>query len=195
MDRYDATNDHYCYPGSDVLKNKLNIKDADKLERAERDITNKTIDLVRYQSPPYDLEYLKGIHSTLFSPLYEWAGCIRDVSIAKDRTVFCISGRVEPEAKKLFSRLADNSWLSGLSKEGFCAALAEYYCEINMIHPFREGNGRVQRVLFEHLALFNGYELDWSDVTANEWVQANIDGVNVDYKKMEAIFNRILKLS
>ena len=85
--------------------------------------------------------------------------------------------------------------ISGLSKEGFCAALAEYYCEINMIHPFREGNGRVQRVLFEHLALFNGYELDWSDITANEWVQANIDGVNVDYKKMEAIFNRILKLS
>ncbi|MHC8287525.1 putative adenosine monophosphate-protein transferase Fic [Pseudomonas sp. XS1P51] len=195
MDRYDAANDHYCYPGGGVLKNKLNIKDADKLELAERDITNKTIDLVSYQPPPYGLEYLQGIHSTLFSPLYEWAGSVRDVSIAKGGTVFCISSRVEPEAEKLFSRLAGDRWLSGLSKKEFCAALAEYYCEINMIHPFREGNGRVQRVLFEHLALFNGYELDWSDITSSEWVLANIDGVNVDYKKMEAVFSRILKLS
>ena len=76
---------------------------------------------------------------------------------------------------------------SDLSKK-----LAEYYCEFNMIHPFREGNGRVQRIFFEHLALYNGYELDWSDISTEEWIQANIDGVAVNYGSMETIFNRIL---
>ena len=192
MDKYDAANDHYCYQGTSVLKNKLNIHDEHKLELAERDITNQTINNVIYQSPPYDLEDFKSIHSTLFSNLYDWAGQIRDVSISKGGTVFCIYSRIEPEANKLFESLAIDNYLSGLSRLNFSRKLAEYYCEFNMIHPFREGNGRVQRVFFEHLALSGGYELDWQDVTKDEWVKANIDGVQVDYARMEVIFNRIL---
>ena len=84
------------------------------------------------------------------------------------------------------------NWLYGLSKSELSKKLAENYCEFNMIHPFREGNGRVQRVFFEHLALYNGFELDWSDIKENEWIQANIDGVHVDYSQMEGIFNRTL---
>ncbi len=193
MDKYDAANDHYCYQGTSVLENRLNIRDEYKLELAERDITNNTINNITYQTPPYDLENFKSIHSTLFSDLYNWAGKIRDVSIAKGGTVFCIYSRIEPEANKLFTRLANDKWLSGLSRQNFSKKLAEYYCEFNMIHPFREGNGRVQRVFFEHLALSGGYELDWQDVTEDEWIQANIDGVQVDYARMEVIINRILK--
>lgn len=192
MDKYDAANDHYCYQGTSVLENRLNIRDEHKLELAERDITNETINNITYQTPPYDLENFKSIHSTLFSDLYNWAGQIRDVSIAKGGTVFCIYSRIEPEANKLFTRLANDKWLSGLSRLNFSKKLAEYYCEFNMIHSFREGNGRVQRVFFEHLALSGGYELDWQDVTEDEWIQANIDGVQVDYARMEVIINRIL---
>ena len=61
-----------------------------------------------------------------------------------------------------------------------------------MIHPFREGNGRVQRLLFEHIALSAGYDLNWDDVSKTEWIQANIDGVNVNYYPMETIFKRIV---
>lgn len=50
----------------------------------------------------------------------------------------------------------------------------------------------MQRILFEHLTLAAGYELDWSDVTPAEWVQANIDGVNVDYRRMTGIFTRVV---
>jgi len=82
------------------------------------------------------------------------------------------------------------NWLTNLQKEKFCEKLAEYYCEFNMIHPFREGNGRVQRLLFEHLALAAGYDLNWKDILPAEWIQANIDGVNVNYEPMEKIFKR-----
>ncbi|WP_256484896.1 Fic family protein [Endozoicomonas sp. 4G] len=81
-----------------------------------------------------------------------------------------------------------------MKKEDFCNKLAEYYCEFNMIHPFREGNGRVQRMLFEHLSLAVGYDLDWGDIGQSEWIQANIDGVDVNYEPMSEIFKRIVTL-
>ena len=65
MDKYDSENDHYCYSGTSILKNKLNIREDHKLENAERDITNQTINDVVYHSPPYDLVYFRNIHSIL----------------------------------------------------------------------------------------------------------------------------------
>lgn len=142
-----------------VLKNKLNIKDENKLENAEREITDLTINNVKYQAPPYDLRYLQNVHFALFSNLYDWAGCIRDVNISKGGTTFCIFTRIAPEIDNLFLQLTRDKWMTGLSKADLCKKLAEYYCEFNMVHPFREGNGRVQCVFFEHLALSTGYEL------------------------------------
>ncbi|AZD77612.1 putative adenosine monophosphate-protein transferase Fic [Pseudomonas chlororaphis] len=192
MDKYDASNDHYCYPKSSVLKNKLNIQDMEALEAAEREITAVTLDGVEYVAPPYSLESFKLLHRQLFSALYTWAGEIRNVDISKGGTRFCTCGRIEAEALKIFSALQANKWLSGLAKDDFCEKLAEFYCELNMIHPFREGNGRVQRIFFEHLALSAGYELDWEDVSQGEWLKANIDGVNVNYGPMAEIFKRIV---
>lgn len=195
MDRYDANQDHYCYPETSILKNRLNIRDQWILEQAERDITDQSIHQVSFQAPPYSLDYLQHLHHTLFEALYDWAGLIRDVSIAKGSTRFCIPSRIQPEAQKLFAALANERWLAGLSKKSLCNRLAEYYCEFNMIHPFREGNGRVQRIFFEHLALSVGYELNWSAITQDEWIQANINGVQVDYAKMEALFSEALDKS
>jgi len=192
MDKYDAVNDHYCYQGTATLKNKLNIKDMGELENAEREITAITVRQVTFGRPPYDLNYMKALHSQLFSDLYHWAGQIRSVDISKGRTPFCTCSRIEAEAKKLFMHLENDNWLEDLAKNYFCEKLAEYYIEFNMIHPFREGNGRVQRLLFEHLALAAGYDLDWNDVNQTEWVQANIDGVDVNYAPMEKIFKRIV---
>jgi cell filamentation protein len=192
MDKYDASNDHYCYQNTSILKNKLNIKDMNTLEAAEREITAETIKSVSYQSPPYNLGYMKELHSHLFSELYDWAGQPRTVNISKGSTPFCICERIQPEAEKLFNKIETENWLKSLPRDNFCERLAEYYCEINMIHPFREGNGRVQRLLFEHITLFAGYELDWGNANQNEWIQANIDGVRVNYGPMANIFKRIV---
>ncbi|UMZ13097.1 putative adenosine monophosphate-protein transferase Fic [Pseudomonas sp. MPFS] len=192
MDKYDASNDHYCYPNSSVLKNKLNIQVMADLEVAERDITAVTVSRVVYVAPPYSLENFKVLHRKLFSDLYEWAGELRNVDISKGGTRFCNCVRIEAEALKIFSALQKDSWLGGLDKEEFCKKLAEFYCELNMIHPFREGNGRVQRLFFEHLALSAGYELDWEDVSQSEWLEANINGVYVNYAPMTEIFKRIV---
>ena len=194
MDKYDATNDHYCYRGSSTLKNKLNIENMDELEKAEREITAITVRKITYRPPPYSLEYMENLCRQLFKDLYDWAGEHRSVDISKGGTRFCNCGRIIAESNKLFKRLEIDNWLKNLPKDDFCNKLAEYYCEFNMIHPFREGNGRVQRMLFEHLALSAGYDLDWADIQQQEWIQANIDGVAVNYEPMSKIFKRIVRI-
>ena len=192
MDRYDVGNDHYCYGHSEVLKNRLNIREMAVLENAEREITSFTIQKISFKPPPYDLMYMKLLHRELFSDLYEWAGEIRNIDISKGGTRFCTHWRIEIEIQKLFSNLEKDNWLKHLDKNCFCVKLAEYYIEFNMIHPFREGNGRVQRLFFEHLVLAAGFTLDWADVCREEWLSANIDGVLVNYLPMKQIFERIV---
>lgn len=187
MDKYDSQCDQYCYPGTDVLINKFDIRDEDELEQAEKEITSAAIYDIFYQAPPYDLLYYRNLHATLFSALYEWAGKIREVDISKGSTPFCHFSYIVPEINKLFSQLEADNWLAGLSKDEFCQKLADYYCEFNIIHPFREGNGRIQRLFFEHLALSAGYELNWSLLDRDEWLQANIAGV-LDSTPMKNIF-------
>lgn len=195
MDKYDAGNDHYCYPNSDILKNRLNIQEMTLLESAEREITSFTIQRIYFELPPYNLDYMRKLHRQLFSELYDWAGEIRTINISKGGTLFCIHSRIEIETQKLFTSLEEEHWLQYLDKDGFCEKLAEYYVEFNMIHPFREGNGRVQRLLFEHLALSVGFTLDWSDVEREEWLKANIDGVQVNYEPMKRIFQKVVRLA
>lgn len=193
MDKYDASNDHYCYPNTTVLKNKLEITDEKRLEEAEREITKLSTSDVNASTPPYRLKYLQHIHATLFSELYNWAGQIREVNISKGGTSFCIAPRIIPEIGRLFKKLESENYLQNLSYSEFVMKLAEYYAEFNMVHPFREGNGRVQRLFFEHLAAYNGYALDWSSISQDDWVKANIDGFHVQYQLLAAIFDKVLK--
>ncbi len=194
MDKYDASNDHYCYPNTTVLKNKLGITDEKAFEEAEREITKTSTLDVKASKPPYHLEYLRHIHATLFSELYDWAGQIRDVNISKGGTSFCIAPRIIPEIGKLFKKLEDENYLQNLSYNDFVMKLAEYYAEFNMIHPFREGNGRVQRLFVEHLAAYNGYALDWKSISQDDWIKANIDGFHVQYQLLADIFEKALKV-
>jgi len=96
------------------------------------------------------------------------------------------------EANKIFQTLAKMNWLEGLDRQGLVKAVAEYYGDLNMIHPFRDGNGRAQRVLFEHLIINAGYQINWWPVTQQEWTQANIEAVVCNYSALESIFSRCI---
>lgn len=73
----------YCYPGGDVLKNKLNITDAELLEYAERRLTAIRLDelLRRRVRGDFDFAHLKAIHFFVFQDLYTWAGQQRKINI------------------------------------------------------------------------------------------------------------------
>lgn len=191
MDKYGVGQDSYCYPDSDVLKNLLDIEDDEALSEAEREITALAAEDIEFESPPYNFTTLQQIHQQLFEDLYNWAGEIRTVDIAKGDTRFCITQRIEPEANKLFSQLEAKNWLADLSRGALIKEVAEFYGELNMVHPFREGNGRAQRLLFEFLIVNAGYEISWEAVTEEEWLEANIrSAVGCDVSGLEAIFER-----
>lgn len=73
----------------------------------------------------------------------------------------------------------------------FIDELAELYGELNMVHPFREGNGRALRLLFEFIIVNVGYEISWSGVDEEEWLEANIlSALAVDASGLRAIFEK-----
>ncbi|GLK88155.1 hypothetical protein GCM10017655_12170 [Pseudomonas turukhanskensis] len=82
------------------------------------------------------------------------------------------------------------NWFENLDKTDLVIALAEHFGDLNMIHPFREGNGRAQRILFEHIIANAGYETNWWAVEEAEWIKSNIDAVLCDYSGLASIFSR-----
>ena len=193
MDKYGVGQDKYCYADSHVLKNKLNIHDGEVLSNAERDFTLLAVQDLEFSEPPYDLSYLQLLHKKIFGLVYDWAGDIREVDISKADTRFCTIHRIEPEAKKIFFSIQKQNYFKELPEPEFINAISELYTDLNLIHPFREGNGRVQRLFFEHLVLHNNYIIDWNVVSKEDWIEANIQGVFCNFKPMINIFTSALQ--
>ncbi len=192
LDKYGVGQDPYCYPGTQVLRNRLQLHEAQILAQAERDLTEIAASQLDFAPPPYGFDYLKRLHHILFRDLYEWAGQIRTVDISKGGTHFCTVNRVEPEAIKIFEAMAHDAWFEGYGREQLIEVAAPCYGDLNMIHPFREGNGRAQRILFEHLIINVGFEVNWWAVKEDEWIAANVDAVICDYRALLRVFDQCI---
>jgi cell filamentation protein, protein adenylyltransferase len=193
VDKYGTGQDPGCYPGTNVLINRLDIRDEQILEDAERDITLLRAAEFEFLQPPYSFNHLCNIHKTLFGDLYPWAGCIRQVDISKGSTRFCNVAYIDTEIDKLFAGFTISSFFQGLNREDLITAVAEFYGNLNMIHPFREGNGRAQRLFFEHVITNAGCNIFWKPIEKEEWVEANIAAVTCDYSALEFIFDRCIR--
>lgn len=191
-DKYGAGADPYCYPNTDILINALDIHDDIWLEEAERDISALCANAIEFAPPPYDLNYLALTHKALFSDLYPWAGKLRTIDISKGETRFCSYQRIQVEAGKLFAGVNYGQLFIELPRQELIKSIAEFYAELNIVHPFREGNGRAQRILFEHMIINCGYEIDWSLTDADEWLHANIAGYHCQYQPMYSIFEKCI---
>lgn len=191
-DKYGTGNDPYCYADSEVLCNILNIEDIAELEKAESELTELAALQIDLKPPPYDLRYLKAIHQQLFEDLYEWAGELRSIDMTKGATRFCNCTRIKSEADKQFRALSNADNYVSYERNKLVEAIATLYIEINMLHPFREGNGRAQRILFEHIVINCGFEFELKDITQREWTDANIAGVSCNYAPMTELFERCI---
>ena len=176
----------YCYPDSDVLKNKMGVRDSERLSQLERRLT--MLRLLELIDKPirgkFDLKHLQAIHKYIFQDVYEWAGEIRKVDIAKGN-IFCNVRFLPGQAAEIFGKLKEEDYLQGLEEEDIIGRLAYYFSEINALHPFREGNGRSQREFIRCLALHNGYVLNFANASKEEMMKASEDSFLCDYRAME----------
>jgi len=182
----------YCYENSNVLRNKLGITDGDPLRMAEREIAAVRI-LEAERSPirgKLDFKHLCDIHRYIFGDIFEWAGKLRTVNISKGNP-FCNADVLDIYGTELFGKLKAERYLLDTPKERITERLAYYLSEINVMHPFREGNGRAQRMFIEYLALVAGYRVDFTHVTAGEMIEASVRAFDRDETLMRGIFEHI----
>ena len=178
-----------CYEGTTCLINKFGITDEQQLAHVEGQITfAKGSELERCPlNGKFDFSHYKAIHKYLFEDIYEWAGEIRRVDISKKGTDFAKSHEIEQLADACFTRLKKQNYLKGQSLEEFVENIVDFYCVTNMLHPFREGNGRTQRIFLAQLIRHAGYDIHFSSMDADELMTATIyaaDGVDTYLKQL-----------
>lgn len=199
----------YTLPDGLTLKNKLGITNHEALEIAEtRCVTDRLSDFRLGQVPPgnFDAEHLKSIHRHLFQDVYEWAGHTRDERVRLsdgviasepvlrkvDGEAFMEGGRIAEGLDRIAQKLAAENNLRGLPREEFAARAADVMVDLNGVHPFREGNGRTQRVFMEALAQEADHKLDFSVVSRERMIQASIAGNEAgDPSMMRRLFGEI----
>ncbi|MBE6149947.1 MAG: hypothetical protein E7170_04425 [Firmicutes bacterium] len=204
----------YCYSNG-VLKNKLNIKDKEELDKVEASLSYLRLRKLEESDIrfSFDTKYYLQLHNFIFQDIYNFAGEIRSENISKSVKVningetenipFCRPEFIYTCLKEILEKMKKNA-LQIKTYDEYIEYLSYYYAEINIIHPFREGNGRTQReyfrqlveVLNKYLPLNNIY-LDYSDLNElnrNNLIQGCINSAfSGDLTLLKEFFKSTLK--
>jgi cell filamentation protein len=191
-----VADDPYVYPGTSVLRNRFGLRDGAELAQREARITTaRTIELTERPIPgAYDLAHLRTFHRHIFGDVYDWAGQIRTVTIAK-ADLFALPEHIEPYLSNVLRQLPAEDHLRGLPRDRFVERLTHYLAEINSVHPFREGNGRTQRAFLQQLADAAGYHLDWTKLDAERNGAASQAAHRGDERPMRAMLADLADLT
>jgi len=163
MSRYSVSHSEGKYAsGSDdlVLENKLGITRAEEMDGAELVLLEQLYHTVfeeRFPSGKISFSRIKHWHRIWLGNIYEWAGQIRTVNISKQGFMFAPAAQLQ----KLISSfeknfLATYTPCQGMDIDHLAKAIAVVHVELILIHPFREGNGRLARLLADVMAVQGG---------------------------------------
>ena len=143
-DVYTKVQSIYCYPDTDVLINKLQIKDKAALKQAEAEFA-AVKQMALLQAPikgRFTKTHLLRIHRFLFENIYPFAGRIRKEQISKGDTMFYPPDLIDRELERVFKHIHDSMLLTEENRKRQIQNLSQTMAELNIIHPFREGNRR-----------------------------------------------------
>ncbi len=178
------------------LINKLEIKDKDELEKIERNVSARRLAYL-YLEPvegKFDIEHLKEIHKFIFSSIYPFAGKIREIDMSKPGTLFCRPEFIETALKETLTKMHKDI-TKCKTLDDFSKFIAYYYSEINLIHPFREGNGRTLREFIReyinkvtpHLE-FGKCKIEYSKMDSKTLLISTIEGSHGNLENLEKVF-------
>jgi cell filamentation protein len=178
-----------------ILKNKLGIKSKKKLSEAETlllaDTYTHFFELLNKKKVTFDLSLLFSIHEYFLSHLYDWAGKVRVVNISKDEILFAPVKYIDKALMKFNKLLKETLPKQSNANNEVSQKLAIIHNEFNVIHPFREGNGRTIRLFLDLIAVSVGYDpIDWSKTPNKDYFKACIQGVNGNHEPMAKIIKK-----
>lgn len=188
-------NSIYCYPGTNILKNKLDIRDSNKLLEKEKQIVLVKSYILRQNKIQYtfDKKHFLYLHEFLFGDIYPFAGKFRTENIYKGSFTFASWEYIESELDRLLKELKSENFLQELDKENLSKRLAYYLSELNVLHPFREGNGRTIREFIREIAFQAGFTLDLQSTIPEEMFNACVKSVYDTTDLEKILFNCLLQ--
>lgn len=205
MAKYDVTGPQGLYqPDSNdlVLANKLGITEAEDMDEAELVLLEKIYEDVLINHLPKGVIKLEDIltwHRRWLGNVYEWAGDERSVNMSKGDFHFAAAAQILQLLNKFESDYLNRyTPCTDLSDNELIEAIAIIHIEFILIHPFREGNGRLSRLLADVMAVQAGLQpLDYSswDENKNEYFTAIQQGVNMNYEPMKKWVGRALEVN
>jgi len=194
MTKYDIGGSQGRYqPGSNdsVLENKLGITEPADRDEAELVLLEKLYEAVLLDSLPdgkITVAQIKIWHHRWLGNLYDWAADERSVNMSKGEFQFAASRQIPQLLSKFEQKYLDNySPCTGFSSEQLIEAIAVVHVEFILIHPFRDGNGRISRLLADVMAVQAEYlPLDYSSWDQNkaEYFAAIGQGMSMNYQPM-----------
>lgn len=177
-----AKTDPYIADGTnDILENHLHLRSRKRLESAEALVTKIKIAEILHDPtyrPTFTLDGFRDLHRRIFSDLYPWAGELRTIDFRKGTSVFL---RKEQIAEYFALASLDLSSINSTyhkNPERFIESFANTFALVNFVHPFREGNGRTQRLFFQLFAREQGLDLDWRGVDRAMMEAASIEAMH-----------------
>ena len=190
-------------PGSNkrVLKNLLGIKRKRDMDQAEGDALRTATDRSLHSFDAvhrFTAADLRERHKLWLGGIYEWAGEYRQVNVSKGGFTFAAAGAI-PSLMNEFENgpLRRNTPCAFDSREKVIEALAEVHVEFLLIHPFREGNGRLARLLTNLMASQAGLPfLDFQFLKGKakeEYFSAVRAGLDRNYCPMQGVFRVALE--
>lgn len=188
----------YVYPGTNILRNKADIRDASALDRFERGVTSIRIQEMRERpiQGDFNLAHIQAIHKHIFRDVYEWAGQIRTVDMMKSsgasRTVFAYVESIPQYGKDVHDLIKDVNYGHGQDKKALVDTLTDVYTVLNGIHPFRDGNGRATREFMNALAYQSGHQFNYERVDQHAWNEAAKETAHGNLQPMRTIFYEIV---
>ena len=195
------------YENDGVLINDFNITDKSELDKKERTNTTARLALL-YLKPSlalkdnmrkFSLEHYLNIHKFLFDGIYPFAGIIRDEPIQQE-IPFCLPQLIYNNLNDTLNRMDKNSNRI-TNRDELLDFITYYFAEVDVIHPFREGNGRCEREFFRQYVIdlceknnLDNYYLDFSLIDdKDDFINAVVDAdACIDSDKLRNIFDNIL---
>ncbi|MCT4701642.1 Fic family protein [Enterobacteriaceae bacterium H20N1] len=195
MTRYDISSSEGRYaanPDTQVLENKLGLFDIEEINGAELVLLEKLYQSIFEDNFPQSVitvDMLKHWHYRWLGNIYEWAGFERSVNISKGGFLFAPAAQL-PKLLNSFETecLSQFTPCSSMGRDRIIEAIAITHVELILIHPFREGNGRLARLLADVMAVQGGFGplnyRSWEE-NRSQYIAAIHAGLSMNYEPIK----------